>query len=239
MKITVMDIENKEFKKSFRGYDVDDVDEFLEDIAEDYETLYKENSSLKERLEVLEEKLENYKKIEDTINNTLVMAQKNAEQLKKNSQDEAELIIKRSSESAQKIIDNSHREVIKINNEYDRVKNEFLSFKTKYKNFMKSQTELFEELEKDFARNFSITHTEPSYSFSKTIENEIEEVLSEERKTKENETGKESNLLSENMELDSDINEPILENKKDEVAVLVDNDEFFEIDELESEIDNI
>ena len=47
MKITSMDINNKEFKKIIRGYDCDDVDEFLDQVAEDYETVYKENSSLK------------------------------------------------------------------------------------------------------------------------------------------------------------------------------------------------
>lgn len=226
LKITVMDIENKEFKRGFRGYDVDDVDEFLEDIAEDYETLYKENSSLKERLEVLEEKLENYRKLESTINSTLVMAQNNSEQLKKNSEDQAELIINRANESAQRVIDNSHGEVLKINSEFDRVKNEFMSFKSKYKNFMKTQTELFDELEKDFARNFSISHTEPSNSSSKIMVNEIDTVLKEQK-------------IEQLYETDMMAKEPINELENDEAVSEIEKNQFSEAEELETEIDSI
>ena len=63
MVITSMDINNKEFKKSLRGYDCDEVDEFLDKVSEDYEILYRDNSSLKEKLELLEEKLKHYSKI--------------------------------------------------------------------------------------------------------------------------------------------------------------------------------
>ncbi len=176
MKITVMDIENKEFKKAFRGYDQDDVDEFLEDVAEDYEALYKDNSSLKERLVMLEEKLENYKQIEATINSTLLMAQNTADQVKNNTREEANIIIRKANDTAQKIIDDAHTEVIKINEDYGRVKREFLTFKSKYRNFMETQLDLFQSLEEDFTKNFNISYTESVDNTSKSIES-IEEVI--------------------------------------------------------------
>jgi cell division initiation protein len=226
LKITVMDIENKEFKRGFRGYEVNDVDEFLEDIAEDYETLYKENSSLKEKIEVLDEKLDNYKMIENTINSTLLMAQKSSEQLKINSEDEAQMILNRANETAKKIIDNAQSEVIKIKNEYDKIKNQYMSFKTKYKNFMISQTELFNELEKDFARNFSISHTKETPLNTKFMENEKESLF-----PKENEVVK--NL--ENMvTLDSDEIEFLNEKFKGQVELQND-----ELTNLEEEIEEI
>ncbi|MEQ8199781.1 MAG: DivIVA domain-containing protein, partial [Clostridiaceae bacterium] len=71
MKITPMDINNKEFKKGIRGYNTEEVDEFLDEVVDNFEEVYKENSHLKEKIAVLNEKLDHYSKIENTIQNTL------------------------------------------------------------------------------------------------------------------------------------------------------------------------
>lgn len=154
-----MDITNKEFKKVLRGYSSDEVDEFLDKIAEDYEVLYKENSSLKEKYAVLNEKLEHYIKMETTIQNTLLLAQNAAEQSKQNAQKEADLIIKSANESAQKILDKAHNDVMKINDDYERLKQEFIKFRAKFKNFMNTQIEMFNTLEKDLIKNYNIGST--------------------------------------------------------------------------------
>ena len=86
MKLTPMDISNKEFKKGFRGYDIEEVDEFINEIIENYENLYKENSRLKEDLSRVNEKLDHYIKIENTIQNTLLLAQNAAEQARESAQ---------------------------------------------------------------------------------------------------------------------------------------------------------
>ncbi|NFO97416.1 DivIVA domain-containing protein [Clostridium botulinum] len=156
MVITSMDINNKEFKKNFRGYDCDEVDEFLDKIAEDYEALYKENSFAKERLEVAEEKLKHYSKIEENIQKTLVLAQSAAEQAKTSAQNEAELIIRQASESAQRIINKAHNDVIRINDDYEAVKQEFLKFRAKFKHFMSAQLDTFSGLEKEFVKNYNV-----------------------------------------------------------------------------------
>lgn len=78
-----------------RGYNCDEVDEFLDKISEDYEELYKDNSSLRERVNTLEERLNHYDKMEETIQNTLLLAQNAAEQAKETAQKEADLIIKK------------------------------------------------------------------------------------------------------------------------------------------------
>lgn len=159
MKITAMDITNKEFKKVIRGYSIDEVDEFLDKIAEDYESLYKENSSLKEKYAVQTEKLEHYVKMETTIQNTLLLAQNAAEQSKENAQKEAEMIIRNANESAQRILDKAHNEVMKINDDYERLKQEFIKFRAKFKNFMNTQVEMFNTLEKDLMKNYNIGST--------------------------------------------------------------------------------
>lgn len=157
MKLTPMDISNKEFKKGFRGYDSDEVDEFINEIIENYEELYKDNSRLKENLSRSNEKLEHYVKVENTIQNTLLLAQNAAEQARESSQKEAEIILSKANESAKKILDKAHNDVVYINDEYEKAKQEFIKFKAKFRNFMNAQTETFDELEKDLTKNYSIS----------------------------------------------------------------------------------
>lgn len=181
MKITSMEITNKEFKKSMRGYNTDEVDEFLDRIAESYEALYKENSSLKEKIFNFEEKVNHYNKMENTIQNTLLLAQNASDQARENAKKESELIIKNANDTAQKVIDKAHSDVIHINDEFERMKQEFSKFRTKFRSFMESQLEMFDDMEKDFVKNYSIGY-------------EVNENINNEAKIK----GKEIELLSLN-----------------------------------------
>lgn len=147
MGITPMEINNKEFKRSFRGYDIDDVDDFMESIVEDYEKLYKENSALRDKLGTVTEKLDHFTKIEATLQNTLVLAQGAADQAKSNSQKESELIIKNANETAQKMIDQAHTEVVRINAQYEKIKQEFSLFKSRYKSFIQTQLDLISDMD--------------------------------------------------------------------------------------------
>lgn len=157
MKLTPMDINNKEFKKSLRGYSSEEVDEFLDEIVDNYEELYKDNAKLKEKLAVATDKIEHYIKIENTIQNTLVLAQNAAEQAKSSSQKEAELIIRSANETAQRILDKGHNDVIQINSEFEKTKQEFIKFRVKYRNFINTQIETFDDLERDLNKSYSIT----------------------------------------------------------------------------------
>ena len=159
MRITPMDINNKDFKKGLRGYNVDEVHEFLENLAEEYEVVYKENSTLKERISFLEEKLEHHIKIEATIQNTLVLAQNAAEQAKSAAQKESELILKSANESSQRMLDRAHEDVLKINDDYEKIKQEFTKFRTKFRGFMNCQIEMFEDLVKDHYKNYNVGNT--------------------------------------------------------------------------------
>lgn len=173
MRITSMDISNKEFKKSVRGYNSDDVDDFLDKISEDYEEIYKENGSLREKTALLKEKLDHYKDIENTIQNTLLLAQNTSEQTKKTANEESELILKKANNKANDIIDKANDEVIKINDKYDKIKNEFMNFTSKYRNFMNTQMDLFTSLEQDFSKNYSIVQAVEEKIVEKDIENDI------------------------------------------------------------------
>lgn len=185
MKLTPMDISNKEFKKGFRGYDSDEVDEFINEIIDNYEELYKENSRLKENLSRSNEKLEHYVKIENTIQNTLLLAQNAAEQARETSQKESDMILKNANEAAKKILDKAHNDVILINDEYEKVKQEFIKFRAKFRNFMNAQTETFDELEKDLTKNYNVSEPVEKLIGEKSIEltnkniEEIDDVYTE------------------------------------------------------------
>lgn len=185
MKLTPMDISNKEFKKGFRGYDSEEVDEFINEIIENYEELYKENSRLKENLSRVNEKLEHYVKIENTIQNTLLLAQNAAEQARETSQKESDMILKNANEVAKKILDKAHNDVVSINDEYEKVKQEFIKFRAKFRNFMNAQTETFDELEKDLTKNYNVSEPVEKLEKENGIElshkniDEIEDVYTE------------------------------------------------------------
>ncbi|MBL4931042.1 MULTISPECIES: DivIVA domain-containing protein [Clostridium] len=172
MKITPADISNKEFKRGLRGYSPEEVDEFLDEIVENYEEIYKENSHLKDTVTNLTEKLDHYNKIENTIQNTLLLAQNAAEQARSSSQKEADLIVKNANDAAQKILDKAHGDVIQINDEYDKVKQEFVRFRAKFRNFMNTQLETFDDLEKEVIKNYSIGTPVEEVIEERTIEEE-------------------------------------------------------------------
>lgn len=95
MRITPMDIRQQQFTvKMFRGFDVQEVDSFLEDLAEDYETLMKENQLLKEQLQQMEERARGLEDRERTLQETLVTSQRVSEEMRESARREAALLVK-------------------------------------------------------------------------------------------------------------------------------------------------
>ena len=120
----------------------------------------KELETIKNEQEIWENtKKKHYEKLEDTIQNTLLLAQNAADQAKESSQKEADLIMKNANESAQKVLDKAHNDVIAVNDEYEKVKEEFIKFRAKFRNFMNAQLQTFDELEKDLTKNYNVSET--------------------------------------------------------------------------------
>ena len=159
--ITPLDIENKKFSKQMmNGYNVDEVDEFLDQIMQDYETNYKEVASSKTKIDELNNALEHYKNIEATLQNTLVMAQSTAEEVKNVAKQQAEQIISEAQKEAENIIRNSKEGVsrdlenieqqIKIKEQqFNDVKKQFDIYKAKMESLLISQSEIIKEMNKD------------------------------------------------------------------------------------------
>ena len=108
MKLTPLDIRHKEFKRGMRGYADVEVDEFLDEVADEYERLFKENIDLSERVESLEGQVGGYKRIEETLQKTLVSAQASADELKVNANKEAELILHEAELKARQLVQESY-----------------------------------------------------------------------------------------------------------------------------------
>lgn len=139
MKITPVEITNKDFKRTMRGYSTDEVDEFLDDIVEDFEALYRENASLKEKIEGFNEKIQYYGNLEKTLQSTLILAQNTADATKNQAEKEAEHIIENAKGKAQAIIENTNKDNEQLKREYEKYRMEFSSFKMRVLNFMESQ----------------------------------------------------------------------------------------------------
>ena len=102
MRITPMDIRQQQFTvKMFRGFDIQEVDTFLEDLAADYEALLKENSLLKEQLQALEERTRGLEEREKVLQETLVTTQRLVEEMKDHARREASVIIIDASRAAE------------------------------------------------------------------------------------------------------------------------------------------
>lgn len=140
--ITPLDIQNKEFTKSLRGYKEAEVDEFLDNVIDSYEKIYNDNAEMKEKIRLLEEQIEKYNSLEKTLKDTLVVAQSTAEEVAINASKKAELIIKESEDKGRKLIENANNEVINIRKEYEETKKDFQIFKTRFKTLLESQLDL-------------------------------------------------------------------------------------------------
>jgi len=137
-----LDIQKKEFRKSFRGYSEEEVDDFLEKVTQSYEKLYKENQELKDEVKFLREKLREYQELETTLKKAIILAEKAAEDLKRNAEKEKELIIKGAQVKAEEMLEKARMECDALNKRYEELKVQFQLFKTRFLNFLQSQIEL-------------------------------------------------------------------------------------------------
>ena len=120
MALTPMDIHNKEFSRSFRGYNEDEVDQFLDEIVDEFEKLYKENMELRDKINNLIDQINQYRTMEKTLKDTLVTAQKTADEVTSLAQKKSELIIREAEEQARKIREEASLSVVEANRSSSR-----------------------------------------------------------------------------------------------------------------------
>lgn len=148
--VTPLDIENKKFSKQMmNGYNVDEVDDFLDEVTTDYEKVYKENNEIKTRIADLEDSIEHYKSIESTLNNTLVMAQSTAEEVKNVAKQQADQIINNAQTEAKQTLTEIEQEIMLKKKELEDVKKQFDVYKAKMESLLISQLEMLKEVKED------------------------------------------------------------------------------------------
>jgi cell division initiation protein len=126
MPLTALEIKKKEFEQKMRGYDVDDVRKFLDDVSVEVDTLVRDNISLEEELSVTKKTLAHYLTLESTLEKTLLAAQHTAIKMEEQAKKEAELILsearlekERSLKDIPLEIERAKGEVMRLNSEYE------------------------------------------------------------------------------------------------------------------------
>ena len=148
--ITPLDIDNKKFAKQMvNGYNVEEVDDFLDELTIDYSKNYKEVTELRAKVEELNNSLVQYKTIESTLQNTLVMAQSTAEEVQNVAKQKPDQIIEEAKANAQKHVDELNNEIIQKQKELDDVKKQFDIYKAKMESLLISQLELIKDINKE------------------------------------------------------------------------------------------
>ena len=148
--ITPLDIDNKRFSKQMvNGYSVEEVDDFLDELTLDYSKNYKEVNELRAKVEELNNSLVQYKTIESTLQNKLVMAQSTAEEVKNVEKQKSDQIVDEAKANAQKQVDELNNEIIMKQKELDDVKKQFDIYKAKMESLLISQLELLKDVNKD------------------------------------------------------------------------------------------
>ncbi len=145
--ITPMDLHNREFKVGFRGYEKDDVDAFMSQLASDYEVVFRDNREMKEVIEQLRDKLAQYEQMEQTMNNTLVLAQETAENVKAAARKEAELIVQSAEQQKAHMIQNTAKSIRDGQARYEVIRNDVAVFRAKMESLLKSQLQLLDGIE--------------------------------------------------------------------------------------------
>jgi len=144
MPLTPLDIHNKEFSRSFRGYDEDEVNEFLDKVIKDYEAIIRENRNIEEKVAILEERLAHFQNIEESLSKSIIVAQETAEEVKANARKEAQLIVKEAEKNADRIINEALSKSRRISMEIDEMQKQASVFRARFKSMIQAQQELIE-----------------------------------------------------------------------------------------------
>jgi cell division initiation protein len=150
MKLTPLDIRKQTFKKKpMGGLEAAEVQAFLEMVATEFEELIRENTSLAERLEGLEGKIDDYRRMEKTLQDTLLSAQKTSEELRKNAEQRGDLVIKEAQFKADQIIGEARARLMDLQRQIADLKNMRTGYLAKFRSLLDSHLDMLQFQEMD------------------------------------------------------------------------------------------
>ncbi len=138
MAIRPVDIRRKEFKNGFRGYEANQVDDFLDEVADEFERTFAENQRMSEEITTLQERLQQFEELESSIREALVHAQQVARDLRRNAGKEAELIVREAKEQAHRILADSSGRVERVQDSYEVLRQAKQDFSNDFRHLLKS-----------------------------------------------------------------------------------------------------
>lgn len=144
MKITPLDIRQKRFGSSFRGYAQREVEAFLELVAGEFEEVVKENIALKEEAKRMQAKLDLHQERERTLQETMVTAQRISEDMKGAAKKEAEIVLADAEHQAEKIVQSAHQKLVQVVEDINELKRQRLQFESQVRSIIDSHAKLLE-----------------------------------------------------------------------------------------------
>ena len=144
MRITPLDIQQKQFASKFRGFDMEEVDSFLELLREEMEELLRDNANLREEARRFEKQLKEYKNIETTLRDTLVKTQEVVEEYRTTAKRDAELVRKEAELDADKILHSAQERVVKIHEDITDLKGIRRHFKEELRRLIEGHMTMLE-----------------------------------------------------------------------------------------------
>lgn len=144
--ITPVDLENKEFKKGFRGYDIDEVETFLTELSKDYARIYRENAGLKDKNAILTDAIENYKEMEETMRSAIISAQRTSEEILKNAHEQADIIVKEAKIRAKETMDELDRDIQELRRESAEIEGRNMLLRAKLKTVLNTYLSMLDEI---------------------------------------------------------------------------------------------
>ena len=146
---TPVDLENITFRSGVIGYDKNEVMEFISAIYTDFDKLYKENISLKDKNNLLSDAIKEYKAMEVALRDTVVSAHNISDEIKKSAHKEAELIIIGANNKKDEMLNEAKAELNTINVEIASLKQEYSIFKSKIRGLVHAQNEILDNFDKE------------------------------------------------------------------------------------------
>ncbi len=139
MKITPLDIRKQEFKRGLRGFDVHEVQAFLEMVANEMEELVRENTSFSEKLKELDQKVEDYRRMEKTLQDTLTSAQRTTDELRRNAEKEAELLVRNAKIQVDHLLEEARTKIVSLRSEIASLEKQRDAFLANFKGLVDAQ----------------------------------------------------------------------------------------------------
>lgn len=144
--LTPLDIQNKHFKKSLRGYNEIEVEEFLGLVVRSMEDLIQVNIETTAKINDFEKQIAHYKSMESTITDAMILAQKTSEDMIKNANDRAAYIVERAEDQAKKIIGDANNEILLTLKKHEDAKHALQTFNMKFKVLVENQLRSLDEV---------------------------------------------------------------------------------------------